>query len=74
MKLFSGGVFRKKKGMLDDEVGEDGDARSPAFVEIASVGDARSVRSGAGIYEAPNVSNVVSGFDNEDDSDLDSEM
>ena len=59
---------RKKKGMLDDEIDEEGGG----FVEISNVqrGDNMSVRSGrsARSYNAP----VISGFDDEDtDSDED---
>ena len=69
MKLFSGGVFRKKqKGALNDEIA-NGDG-TPAFIEISSIrsgmsmggggDDAVSVKSSssrrsnkAGSYKAP---------------------
>lgn len=78
---------KKKKGLLNDEVGDDGEggdgdeeAGAGGFVEIGQVsrnGDEMSVKSGvsransraskANGYNAP----VISGFDNESDSDED---
>ncbi len=74
MKLFSGGVFRRKKhGVLNDDVDYDEDGEgTPAFIEISSV------RSGAsrgasgsitGSYAPPAVEPVISAFENESDSD-----
>ena len=62
MKLFSGGVFRKKS-MLDDDLEEGGGAeqQQPSFVEISSVNE-HSHQIGASTYEsnaaytAPNMS------------------
>ena len=57
---------RKKRGMLDDEIDEEGGG----FVEISNVQSGGSVRSGRSgrSYNAP----VISGFDDEDtDSDED---
>lgn len=77
MKLFSGGVFRKKGPALNGDVAEDG---APAFIEISSVrsgmsrggaGDDMSIKSGmsrasgvskTGSYRAPAESAI---FENE---------
>lgn len=78
MKLFNGGVFRKKKGpTLNGEIA--GAESAPAFIEISSIrsgisrggGDDMSVKSGvsksAGSYKAPAEPAI---FENEsDDSD-----
>lgn len=89
MKLFTGGIFQKKRGMLDDDIiGRDEVANNPAFVEISSVSSeqqqqrnmstiapSRSNSSYAAPI-APTMSNAKSrGFANEDsDSDVDSEL
>ena len=82
MKLFTGGIFQKKRGMLDDDIiGHDEVANNPAFVEISSVSSEQQLtpsRSNSSYAApiAPTMSNAKSrGFANEDsDSDVDSEL
>jgi hypothetical protein len=74
MKLFSGGVFqRKKNGALADDIEAGND--TPAFIEISSVrsgmsnGQAgRSVVVRTPSYKAPQ-GPVLSGFDDSDDDE-----
>ncbi len=78
MKLFSGGVFQKKKnGALADDIEAGND--TPAFIEISSVrsgiSNGHASRNGVvrtSSYRAPPVHQqgpVLSGFDDSDDDE-----
>lgn len=77
MKLFSGGVFQKKRnGALADDIEAGND--TPAFIEISSVRSgisnghaSRNVEIRTSSYRAPPPQQgpVLSGFDDSDDDE-----